>query len=122
MPLQSGALTPACGIRQPMLPYFFASFAQVSFNVIVRFHTCLSARGIGIEREIAEPLELIALFGLRIRKRRLAFRGHDFERVRIDKRFEIAARVGFGNGEEPVIQVELPRRWRAPRLPNGSCL
>ena len=71
--------------------YFFASFAHVSLSVIVRFQTCFSRGGIRIERKIAEPLKLIAFFRMRVRKRWLAFRGHDFQRIWINERFEIAA-------------------------------
>src|SRR6476660_8245010 len=39
------------------------------------------ARAVGIEREVAEPLELIAFFGARAGKRRLAFRIHNFQRI-----------------------------------------
>src|SRR6478672_9211623 len=39
------------------------------------------ARAVGIEREVAEALELIAFFGARAGKRRLAFRIHNFQRI-----------------------------------------
>src|SRR6266567_728 len=71
-------------------------------------------RRIRIEREITESLELITLFRPRIGKGWLAFRGHHFARIGIDKGFEIANRacragahggggIGLRNGEEPVI-------------------
>ena len=93
----------------------------------------LLSRGIRIERKIAETLELIALLRPRARKRRLAFRGYYFERVRIDERFEIAARacragassgggIGLGNSEEPIIQSDFRIDGVRLRLPSESCL
>jgi len=62
--------------------------------------------GIGIQREIAEPLELITLFGTRVRQRGFAFRVHHFQRIRINELFEITTRVGLGNSKEPIIQSD----------------
>src|SRR5712671_1314105 len=59
------------------------------------FFTC----GIRIEREVAEALELIALFGARVRQRGFAFRVRHLQRIGINERFEITARVGLGNSK-----------------------
>ena len=77
----------------------------------MRFHTCSFTRGIRIESEIAQPLELIALFHLRFQGC-LKFRCDDFQRVRIDKWFKVSLSIRFGNREEPIVQAH----FRVDRL------
>src|SRR5258707_466000 len=59
---------------------------------------------IGIEREVAETLELVALIGFRGGEARLELRGDRFERARIDVLFEVARRVRLRDREEPVVE------------------
>src|SRR5690348_7719171 len=61
---------------------------------------------IWVEREIAEPLKLIAFFRTRIRKCGFAFCVRYFERTRIYERFEIALRIWFRCSEKPIIQPD----------------
>src|SRR5262245_48903349 len=64
-------------------------------------------RGIWIERKIAEPLKLIALFSTGVHELWFAFCIRNFQRVGIDERFKITGSIGFGDGEQAVIQSNL---------------
>src|SRR5215212_9300390 len=62
---------------------------------------------IGIEREVGESLELVTLGRQSIAERRLAFRLHDLERIRIQVGFEIAVCVRLSDSEEPIVKADL---------------
>src|SRR6266403_2157092 len=86
--------------RELFLRLFRPRVPQRDRAIPYLFFTC----GIRIEREVAEALELIALVGARVRKRWFAFRVRHFQRIGINERFEITARVGLGNSKQPVVQ------------------
>ncbi len=81
---------------------FFSIFAQVSFNVTVRLKTRCLRSGVRVHAEVAQPFELIAAAGSRIRQTRLQFAsGQDLHRLRIQIIGELVAffdviRVFFG--------------------------
>ena len=60
-----------------------------------------------IEGKIAETLELITQVVTRIDKTALTTGLDDFERVRIQRRFEVAGSFGFRFGEKPVVKADL---------------
>ena len=61
--------------------------------------------GVGVEGEVGEALELIPEFGLGVFDARLALGGDDFEAVGVDVLLEVAVGVGFGGGEEAVVET-----------------
>ena len=104
------------------LPYFCAALDQVSLNVVCTVPDLSFARRIRVQREIAEALELIALFRTRISKRGFAFCIRYFQRFRIYEGFEIAAGIRLRNSEKPIIQTDFRIDRLLPRSPNESSL
>ena len=75
----------------------------------------------GVQAEVTEPFKLIPQLRLRVFQTRLALRRHDFEGARIEMLLEIAGGVGFGHGEQPVVEAHLGfNRLRGADPVNGS--
>ena len=62
-----------------------------------------------IQRKIAQTLELVTQLALGISKTRLAMGLHDFERARIQTRFEVDGGFGFWFRKQPIVQAHLRR-------------
>src|SRR5579871_6181646 len=58
-----------------------------------------------VQSKISQPLELITQLRLRIFQTRLAFRRHNFERMWIQVRLEIASGVRLGHGEQAIVKA-----------------
>src|ERR1019366_5686144 len=60
-----------------------------------------------IECEIAEALVLVAGVCAGVFEARLALGGYDFQGVRVEELLEVAACIGLGDSEEPVVEAPL---------------
>src|SRR5688572_33225809 len=62
---------------------------------------------LGIEREVAEALELKAVLKTGHRERGFESRGHNLQRIGIHDREEVIRGRGLGHAEQAIIQVHL---------------